>query len=122
MFPKQIGRNKLMITYRGDDLHSALTSAREIGFPDIKKCGACNSDNLRLTAFTTEAEGYKYVKVICGDCRASLTMGQTKKDHIYYARKNDNGHPDWVAYVPKNQPQPTPQPSAQSEPEDDLPF
>ena len=99
-----IGQNTYQFTFEGADLHEALMESQKVSLWDIDQCGVCGSSNLKLHAYTTKEGGYKYVKVGCNKCKASLTLGQAKKDNAYYYRRDEvSGNLDWKAFEEKQQ-------------------
>jgi hypothetical protein len=102
---KQIGVQPYEFTVEGRNLHELVMEAEKLAFPNVEKCGLCDSTSLRLTAYVTEDGGYKYVKVVCNKCRGSVTFGQPKKspDTFYLRRKEDSREYAWEAYVPKTE-------------------
>jgi len=95
---KQIGNKKYTFIIEGDGLFECLMEAKKLSFYDVPSCGNCNSDNLYLTAYQTEGEGFKYIKMMCGKCKWSVTFGQPKgkgNENTWYMRKNDSGQLDW---------------------------
>lgn len=98
---KQIGKNEYIFTVSGNDLYEVLSAAEKVSFENIAACKLCGSDHLYLRAYQTK-EHYKYVKVICAACHASVTFGQRREDPtVYYLRKNEKGEPDWQKGQPK---------------------
>lgn len=96
---KKIGNNIYAFTFDGGDLHECLMESQKLSFWDLEKCGKCSSNFLRLFAYVTREKKYKYVKVVCGACRASLTLGQSTEDGAYYYRKDkDTKELDWQEY------------------------
>lgn len=99
---KQIGSRSYNFVVQGADLHEVVMAGEKLSFPDVPKCGLCESDWLRLTAYTTKEEGYKYVKILCGKCKGSLTFGQVKKDpSTFYMRRDDDGKLEWKKHEEK---------------------
>ena len=97
---KTIGNKQYSFCFEGADLHECLMESQKISFYDLMKCGidGCGSPHLRLYAYETKEEKYKYIKVMCSACKASLTLGQSKKDNAYYFRKDENTKA--LAWVP----------------------
>ena len=73
--------------------------SQKVSIYDLEKCGLCDSNFLRLYAYITKEGGFKYNKVTCGACKGSLTLGESKKDHANYYRKNAEGKLDWQPYT-----------------------
>jgi len=119
MFVKKfVGKETYTFVVSGKSLHECLTEAKKISFYQISKCGLCGSDELYLTAYTTQEESYEYVKCICRECKASLTFGQPKKEpNTFYPRRDDNGKYVWKKFEGKETAATTPEPAS-----DDLPF
>ncbi len=86
---KTIGKEKHVFQVEGENLHACLMEANKMSFPDIHKCDLCGSDDLKLDAYTTEADNFNYVVVRCNKCKGTLNMGQQKKqsDVYYYQLK-----------------------------------
>jgi len=96
---KKIGKTEYPFTVSGDNLHEVLMNAEKLSFGNVPRCGKCDSDFLFLSAYVTKEKKFKYVKISCGKCRASVTFGQKMEEpDIYYLRKNDNGDLDWQEY------------------------
>ena len=94
---KKIGKRSYPFVVEGADLHEAVMESEHLSFPDVPYCGVCNSDDLSLTARVSQ--GFKYVSIKCGNCRADLTFGKTKADaNTYFLRRNNAGQFDWKAY------------------------
>jgi hypothetical protein len=92
---KQIGQKKHQFEIEGKNLFECVLEANKLSFPDVHKCGLCNSDHLELMA--RKAQGtYDYTFIKCINCKAELTFGQKKKDDdVFYLRKNNEGRYDW---------------------------
>lgn len=100
---KQIGNNRYGFQFEGADLHECLMESQKISFYDLTKCGLCDSPHMRLLAYITKEDKFKYVKVVCNQCRGSLTLGQSKSDHAYYYRKDkDTGALEWMKFEGKD--------------------
>lgn len=96
---KTIGNNTYAFTFEGKDLHECLMESQKLSFHDIMKCGKCDSPYIKLFAYLTKEKNYKYVKVVCGKCRASVTLGQSSNDNAYYYRKDkETKELDWQTY------------------------
>ena len=94
---KKIGKRSYPFVVTGADLHEAVMEAEHLSFDDIKSCGVCNSDDLSLTARVSQ--GFKYVSIKCGNCRADLTFGRTKADaSTFFLRRDEAGRFEWKAY------------------------
>lgn len=95
---KKIGKHTYQFVVAGKNLHEVVMEKEKLAFGNVDKCGICDSDNLDLRAYITEEKGYKYVKVQCWKCGASLTFGQpTKSPDTFYYRKTDDGKLNWQA-------------------------
>ncbi len=101
---KTIGNKNYNFEFEGADLHECLMESQKISFYDLMKCGLCESPYLRLFAYITKEEKYKYIKVMCEACKGGLTLGQSKADHAYYFRRNkDTKALDWDKYEEKKE-------------------
>lgn len=99
---KQIGKTSYTFLVEGKNLWDLVMESEKLSFQDVSKCGLCDSDYLYLTAYETKDDGYKYVKIVCAKCKASLTFGQPKKNpDTFYLRKTEEGKLDWKKYEPK---------------------
>ena len=93
---RRVGRRDYQFRFTGETLHDVLIKSQHLGFGDVDQCGKCHGDNLVLEAYTTEGDGYEYVKVRCLTCKAQLTMGKTKKEGAYFLRRKENSKEfDW---------------------------
>ena len=100
---KQIGKTSYTFLVEGKNLWDLVMESEKLSFQDVQKCGLCESDHLYLTAYKTKDDGFKYVKVACAKCRASLAFGQPKiNPDTYYLRKTEEGKLDWKKYEPKS--------------------
>ena len=101
---KNIGKNKYTFTVEGKNLFECLMESQKLSFYDVHKCGLCNSDELRLSAYTAgKKDEFDYTVVKCDSCKATLTFGAKKEDKdIVFLRKNDAGKFDWKPYVAPN--------------------
>ena len=72
-----IGRTRHTFAFEGATMWDAVRESDKHMFDEILKCGKCDSDNLDLRAYYPQDE-YKYLKVVCRDCKASLTFGSPK--------------------------------------------
>ena len=96
-----IGATRHTFAFEGDTLWECTRQANKHMFDEILKCGECESNNLDLRAFYPQEE-YKYLKVVCRDCKASLTFGSPKKNpEVYYPRRNEDSSFKWEAYKEK---------------------
>ena len=96
---KRIGKEVHTYVVRGEDLHAVEMQAKKLSFYDVPNCSLCNSDDLYLTAYITEQDKYKYLKIVCRKCKGSLTFGQRKDEpDTYYLRKRGDSSLDWKAY------------------------
>lgn len=99
---KQIGKTAYSFVVKGNDLHEVIMEAEKLSFYDVPLCGLCKSDSLRLTAYVTKQDNFKYVKIVCDACRGSLTFGQQKKDPgTFYLRRTEDKKLDWKKYEPQ---------------------
>jgi MinD superfamily P-loop ATPase len=99
---KQIGSTSYTFLVEGKNLFDMVLEAEKLSFGNVKECGLCKSESLYLTAYETKDEGYKYVKIVCSNCKASVTFGQPKKSpDTFYLRKADDGKLEWKTYEPK---------------------
>lgn len=103
--PKKFGKRLYEFTVSGDNLFETLMEAEKLSFPSVKACGLCNSDNLRLRAYTAKytkngkPQQADYIKIECGECRSSLTFGRRQDDqNTYFLRKTESGELDWQPY------------------------
>jgi len=93
---KQIGKTSYPFTVEGKNLFECVMEAEKLSFPDVFKCGVCESDHLRLKAYITKDDHYEYVKIICSKCGASVTFGRTKQSpDTFYLRRREDGSFDW---------------------------
>ena len=100
---KQIGNKTYTFLVEGNTLWDVVMESEKLSFQDVQKCGLCGNEHLYLTAYKTKDDGYKYVKVVCAGCKASLTFGQPKSNpDTFYLRKTDDGKLDWKKYEPKS--------------------
>ena len=98
---KTIGKNKYPFTFEGEDLFECVLQSENLSFYDVYKCGNCESDNLRLHAYEAGEKGFKYVTIVCNECRSTATFGkQTKNPNIFYLRK-ENGKIIWKKFEGK---------------------
>ena len=119
---KKIGKETMTYVVRGEDLHDVEMEAKKLSFYDVPSCGICNSDSLYLTAYITEKDKFKYLKVVCRKCKASLTFGQRKDEPgTYFLRKNDSGALDWKVYDGKDSKKQQDEPDKAPD-GDDIPF
>jgi len=121
---KQIGDKKHTFVVRGNNLWELMMEAKKLSFNYIPHCGLCESERLYWSAYETKIDKFKYVKLVCMNCKASLTFGNKKEDpDTYYPRRNEKKEYDWKAY---EAPTTTEKPQAEQQPEpkdyDDLPF
>jgi len=99
---KIIGENQYNFSFDGADLWECIMESQKVSIYDIKECGLCHTSFLKLIAYETKEDKYKYVKVSCNKCKGSLTLGQAKSDNAYYYRRDkDTGNLDWQAFVEK---------------------
>jgi len=119
---KKIGKRNYGFQFDGDDLWEVIMDSQHLSFGDVDKCGLCGSDDLKLFAYKTKEKGFKYAKVVCNACRASVTLGQVKADpKTFYLHKNEDYTVKWEAYVGKDA-VPEPAPTSDIPPSDDVPF
>lgn len=97
---KTIGKQVYAFTFDGEDFFDVVMESQQLGFQDVYKCGACQSDRLYLKAYKTEKGGFEYVKIRCAGCKAQATFGKTKEDGVFFIRKKDDGSGQllWEAY------------------------
>jgi len=122
---KQIGKTVYPFTFEGDNLFDVQMEAQKLSFFDVPKCGECGSDNLYLRAYETEKEKFKYIKIQCGSCKASVTFGQPKHSpNTFYLRKTDDNKLDWQKYDGDEKRNTATPPETRKSAEDDrdLPF
>ena len=94
---KVIGRREYPFEFEGSNLHECIMESQKLSFPDVLKCGMCDSDNLRLNAYITKEKKFEYTNVLC-ECGASVTFGQKQEDSdVFYLRRNDDKKLDWKA-------------------------
>lgn len=86
---KKVGNNTYDFSFEGKDLWECLMESQKISIHDLSKCGSCESPYIKLFAYETKEDKYKYIKVSCPQCKSSLTLGQSKKDNAYYYRRNE---------------------------------
>ena len=95
---KQIGQNMYEFEVEGENLFDVIMESQRLSFYDVEKCDVCQSTNLRLLANVAQGQ-YKYAKVYCNDCKASLTFGSKKDDpDTFYLRRDSDGKLDWKEY------------------------
>jgi hypothetical protein len=105
-FSKKIGYRSYSFQVEGRNLYELAAESGKISFPDVPKCGICESDNLVLSSHV--AQEYKYTETVCLKCRAKVNFGQRKDDaDTFFLRRNDDGKQDWKAYVAKEGDAPT---------------
>lgn len=113
---KRIGKDSHHFQVEGVNLWECLIEAEKLSFPNVKACGECGKEFLYLHAYVAGEKKYKYAKVVCASCGASVTFGQRSDDpDVFYLRKNENGDLDWKL------PEKPPAKPRQQE-DDDLPF
>ena len=96
---KTIGKNRYTFESEGANFHEVVFESQKLSFPDIPKCGKCDSDLLVLGARKAGNDNeYEYTYIKCLKCKAELTFGQKKKGDVFYLRKDDNGAYDWKTY------------------------
>ena len=96
---KQIGKKKHTFVVEGENLFELQMEAQKLSFYDVYKCGLCNSESLYLHAYITKEKKFKYIKIACAECKASLTFGQKKDSpNTFYLRKRDDGKLEWQEY------------------------
>lgn len=101
---KKIGVSEYNFSFEGKDLWECLMESQKVSFYDLTSCGICDSNLLRLYAYETKEDKYKYIKVVCNSCKGSLTLGQSKKDNAHYYRKNEETKRlDWQPAVKENE-------------------
>lgn len=103
-FSRIIGRETYHFQVEGANAFECFHNARVIGFPHIFECGICKSKNIHPRAYVTENGGFEYLKVVCSDCKASITFGRSKKDkNTMYLRRNEDGSFAWEKYEEKTE-------------------
>lgn len=100
---KIIGSTVHTFVVSGENFYDVVTESQKLSFPDIECCGKCGSKDLTLGSHLGKDEKgnevYKYVDIKCGNCRASLTFGQPKKDpNTFYLRKDDKNNYAWKEF------------------------
>jgi len=96
---KRIGRETHTFQVEGKDLWEVQMESQKLSFYDVKECGCCKSDDLYLKAYITESEGYKYIKIICRGCGASLNFGQQRQSpDTFFLTRNDDKSYKWLKY------------------------
>ena len=97
-----IGRTRNTFAFEGATMWDAVRESDKHMFSEIPKCGKCGGDNLDLRAYFPQEE-YKYLKVVCRDCKASLTFGSPKKNpEVYYPRRDkEDSSFQWESYEKK---------------------
>ena len=122
---KQIGKKKHTFVVEGENLFELQMEAQKLSFYDVYKCGKCESENLYLHAYITKEKKFKYIKIACNDCKASLTFGQKKDSpNTFYLRKED-GKLDWQKFEEQEIKKDNPKPEDKTEDNiggEDLPF
>ena len=99
----KIGTTRHTFAFEGETFWDTVREANKHMFDEILRCGKCESDNLDLRAFYPKDE-FKYLKVVCRDCKASLTFGSPKKEPlVYYPRRNEDSSFKWEAYKEKEE-------------------
>jgi hypothetical protein len=99
---KQIGSTTYTFLVEGKNLFDLVLESEKLSFSNVKECGLCKSESLYLTAYKTKEDSYKYVKIVCAKCKASVTFGQPKENpDIFYLRKTEDKKLDWKAYESK---------------------
>jgi hypothetical protein len=92
-----IGQSRYTFTFEGETLFDVVAASQHLGFFDVERCGKCKSTLLSLHAYETKDNQYRYVKIVCGACRARATFGKTKKEGAFFLRKDDDGKIIWEA-------------------------
>lgn len=105
----QVGNTKHVFSFEGEDMWGVVYNEQQYALKDIEKCGKCESKNLRLMAFLSEkgTKQYKYLKVVCGDCGATLTCGRREDNPklMFYRTigEGENRKLDWQIYVKREE-------------------
>ena len=95
-FKRHFGVNSYTFTVEGNNLFELVTEMQKMGFRDVFNCGKCKSDKLYPYAYVTEKGGFKYVKLVCAECKANVTFGRVKDDDaIFFLRRTEDGELDW---------------------------
>lgn len=99
---KQIGKRKYIFQHSGESLFDVLMDSQNLSFPDVEKCGICQSDDIFFEAhYGTDENGkeaYEYVCIRCKKCGATLTLGRNKNSDIFHLRKDKKKNIAWVKY------------------------
>ena len=100
-----IGQDEYIITGQGKNFTEAsLDLAKVASLYDIKECGLCKSEWLRLYAYVTkDGNSYEYAKITCGKCRGSLNISEAKSDGSRYYQRGEDKKLNWVAYEGKEE-------------------
>lgn len=94
---KQLGKRKYIFQFEGQTLFDVLMESQTLSFPDIPKCGNCNSDNLILKAHKAQ-EKYEYVTVRCLKCNSYLNLGKCTDNKTYFLNPDSKGNFNWEKY------------------------
>lgn len=105
--PKQIGKRTYDFQVEGATFHEVVMEANNLSFDDVHHCDLCGGVDLELDAYIAQAK-FKYVKIKCNGCRATVTFGnKIDNPETYYLRKamftDGVRRLDWQPYVPNTQ-------------------
>lgn len=94
---KKIGKDVHSFEVEGKNLNECIMEAKKLSFPDVDKCGICDSDNLTIDSHVAMKK-YKYTYIKCLSCQATLNFGQqTENPDIFYLRRTPDKKLDWKA-------------------------
>ena len=83
---KRIGKEIHTFQVEGENFQDVVMESKKLSFGNVVKCGLCGSDNLELSAHIAKKK-FKYVNIICRNCKAYLNFGQQQEDNtIYYLK------------------------------------
>lgn len=95
---KQIGKQAYTFLIEGENLHELVINSQKLSFPDVHKCGMCESEDLFLNARVAKNK-FKYTEIKCKSCKAQLVFGQTQEDpNTFYLRRKEDKSFDWQKY------------------------
>lgn len=100
------GDKKMTVEVEGKDnkeIFSQLALFQEIY--EVRRCGACQSENVRFVV--REVQGNTYYELKCIDCGATLAFGQKKADGSLFPKRKDKSgeylpHNGWVKWVDRS--------------------
>lgn len=104
---KIIGKRTYDFEVEGKDFHEVVLKSNNLSFDDVSHCGLCSSVDLELDAYIAQKK-FKYVKVKCRNCRASVAFGnKIEEPDTFYLRKvmysDGVRRLDWQSYKNTNQ-------------------